>query len=88
MRIMAALLVVGFICNALIRPVDARFAEQRDAIADQPSALSLTETAEREVARAGTGAAGARLVAAWAFVGVPLMWGVLQVFKKSLDLFR
>jgi len=88
MRIMAALLVVGFICNALIRPVDARFAEQRDAIVDQPSGLSLTETAEREVARAGTGAAGARLVAAWTLAGVPLVWGVLQVFKKSLDLFR
>ena len=29
-----------------------------------------------------------QLVAAWALVGVPLAWGVWQVFKKSLDLFR
>ena len=29
-----------------------------------------------------------RLVGAWALVGVPLAWGVWQVFKKSLDLFR
>ena len=29
-----------------------------------------------------------RLVVAWALVGVPLAWGVWQVFKKSLDLFR
>jgi MFS family permease len=88
MHIMAALLVVGFVCNALIRPVDARFADRADSIAGQPSGLSLTETAEREVARAGTGAAGIRLAAAWTLVGVPLAWGVLQVFKKSLDLFR
>jgi hypothetical protein len=80
--------VVGFVCNALIRPVDARFADRADSIAGQPSGLSLTETAEREVARAGTGAAGIRLAAAWTLVGVPLAWGVLQVFKKSLDLFR
>jgi hypothetical protein len=29
-----------------------------------------------------------RLAAAWALVGIPLAWGVWQVFKKSLDLFR
>jgi hypothetical protein len=30
----------------------------------------------------------ARLVLAWALVGLPLAWGVWQVFQKSLDLFR
>jgi hypothetical protein len=29
-----------------------------------------------------------RLVIAWLIVGVPLAWGVWQVFVKSLDLFR
>ena len=29
-----------------------------------------------------------KLVVSWALVGVPLAWGVWQVFKKSLDLFR
>jgi hypothetical protein len=29
-----------------------------------------------------------RLATAWTLVGVPLAWGVWQVFKKSLDLFR
>ena len=29
-----------------------------------------------------------RVVAAWALVGIPLAWGVWQVFQKSLDLFR
>lgn len=29
-----------------------------------------------------------RIAAAWALVGVPLAWGVWQVFQKSLDLFR
>ena len=29
-----------------------------------------------------------RLAGAWALVGVPLAWGVWQVFRKSLDLFR
>ena len=30
----------------------------------------------------------AKLIAAWALVGLPLAWGVSQVVVKSLDLFR
>lgn len=29
-----------------------------------------------------------KLALSWALVGIPLGWGVWQVFKKSLDLFR
>ena len=29
-----------------------------------------------------------RLFVAWLLVGIPLAWGVWQVFKKSLDLFH
>jgi hypothetical protein len=29
-----------------------------------------------------------RLALSWGIVGLPLAWGVWQVFKKSLDLFR
>jgi hypothetical protein len=30
----------------------------------------------------------AKLAGAWAFVGIPLAWGVWQVFVKALALFR
>ena len=29
-----------------------------------------------------------RLIGAWALVGIPLAWGVWQVVRRSLDLFR
>ena len=29
-----------------------------------------------------------QFVIAWTLVGLPLAWGVWQVFRKSLDLFR
>lgn len=29
-----------------------------------------------------------KLVIAWAFVGIPAIWGVWQVVEKSLTLFR
>ena len=30
----------------------------------------------------------ARLIVSWAVVGLPLAWGVWEVFQKSLALFR
>jgi hypothetical protein len=38
--------------------------------------------------RGGSPGLAARIVGAWALVGLPLAWGVWQVFEKSLDLFR
>lgn len=35
-----------------------------------------------------SGSTVAKLALSWALVGIPLGWGVWQVFKKSLDLFR
>jgi hypothetical protein len=91
MRIMAALLVVGFFCNARIRPVDSRFAEEAEG----------ATTAEHELRRSMpiavsegrlTGVSGwsarIKLALAWTVVGVPAAWGVSQVLRKSLDLFR
>jgi hypothetical protein len=34
------------------------------------------------------GSLALKLIAAWTLVGVPLAWGVWQVFQKSLDLFK
>jgi MFS family permease len=90
MRIMAGLLVVGFICNSLIRAVDARFAEAEDSPAllardRQSGAFAVASARPAAVDRA---ALAPLLAIAWLMVGVPLAWGVGQVFKKSLDLFR
>ena len=34
------------------------------------------------------GSATAPLIVAWAFVGIPLIWGVAQVVQRSLALFK
>jgi hypothetical protein len=90
MRIMAGLLVVGFICNSLIRAVDARFAEDEDSPAllareGQSGAFPAATVVPAMVDRA---ALAPLLAFAWLMVGLPLAWGVGQVFRKSLDLFR
>jgi hypothetical protein len=30
----------------------------------------------------------ARLIVAWSFVGIPLVWGIAQVVSRSLALFK
>ena len=35
-----------------------------------------------------TGSTTLKLVLAWAFVGIPLAWGVLQTIENAMKLFR
>jgi hypothetical protein len=85
MRIMAALLLAGFICNFLIRPVDTKYTSEYES----SKGASTAELRATPVIAAGQAAPSpVKLALAWTLVGVPLAWGVLQVFKKSLDLFR
>jgi hypothetical protein len=48
----------------------------------------MTSAAERDDGTRPAGSLIVRLIGAWALVGIPLGWGVWQVFQKSLDLFR
>ena len=90
MRIMAGLLIVGFVCNALIRAVDARFAvSDEEAASLERNRQSGAFPAHNSAAVGSDRAQLAPLLAiAWLLVGLPLAWGVGQVFKKSLDLFH
>ena len=78
---MAGLLFVGFVCNLLVRRVTTP--------AGAPGAPAGVVTV------APAGAAGARpsadwpaLLFRWAWVGIPLAWGVSQTVLSSLALFR
>ena len=80
MHIMAGLLVVGF----------------DRATCSCARSTSVIHSEVNDVARQRLRARAARNrrqcngppLLAWALVGIPLAWGVWQVFKKSLDLFR
>ena len=45
----------------------------------------MTNQSAQETASGGL---ALKLFGAWALVGIPLAWGVWQVFQKSLDLFK
>lgn len=87
--ILVGLLAVGFICNALVRPVAEKYFMTEEQLA-----------AERAIghdkAAAGTGnvlewhaAPSTRpwVIAAWLVVGIPLAWGVIVTLQKVAVLF-
>jgi hypothetical protein len=92
MYILAALLVGGFICNLLVRPVipkwfmtDAELEAERKLAHDAAAKSAVGGDA---AAVSGAGSNQALVVLFWLFVGIPLAWGVWTTITKSLVLFE
>jgi MFS family permease len=86
MYIMAGLLVVGLICNALVRPVDARFHMKPDQLG-----TAQPQVAVQPAQPAGTYAPTTNpmvVALAWVLVGIPLLWGVYETLLNAMKLFR
>jgi MFS family permease len=82
--VLAGMLVVGFIANLLIRPVDARFhmaADDAVPIGDG----AATTAYEGAVPASGV---GLTLVLAWLAVGIPIAWGIYMTLSKALILLK
>ncbi len=82
MYILAGFLAVGFVANALVRPVAARwFMPDREVAAQQTPVQGGSFGI-------GAGRLDAFAVLAWAAVGLPIAWGVWITLSNALVLFR
>jgi MFS family permease len=92
MYVLCALLVLGFFCNLLLRPVDEKHF-MTDAELKAESRLAREQAAAAE-AFADPAIGGAvptsrtTLCLAWLAVGIPLAWGVWMTLSKAVALFR
>ncbi|WP_314915312.1 OFA family MFS transporter [Pseudomonas helleri] len=87
--ILAGLLVLGFICNLLVRPVaDKYFMTDAQLAAEQ--ALGHDKGADTTTSLEWNAAPGSRplTIAAWLAVGIPLLWGVWVTVQKTAVLFH
>ncbi|HKS13066.1 MAG TPA: OFA family MFS transporter [Pseudomonas sp.] len=87
--ILAGLLVLGFICNALVRPVaDKHFMTDAELAAER--ALSHDKGADGSQSLQWKAAPGSvpLAVAAWLAVGIPLAWGIWVTLQKTAVLFH
>ena len=84
--IMAGLLFVGLICNALVRPVDERHYMTDEQLARERS-LQREVTPKAGAQAAARGSFGIGGVLAWAGIGIPFLIGVWIALAKGAALF-
>ena len=89
MYVLGAMLVVGLICNLLVKPVDKKWF-MTDAELTEEKRLAHDRAVANEV---GTGSGGggttspALVALAWAAVGIPLGWGVYRTLTVVAKFF-
>ncbi|MGS0742154.1 OFA family MFS transporter [Glaciimonas sp. GG7] len=95
MVILAGMLVVGLVCNLLIKPVAAKYFMTSEELAHEQH-LAHEKTATNNIAAPsatdfsliGTGGNPAVLLLSWAAVGLPLIWGITVTLQKAVVLFK
>ena len=84
--IMAALLFIGLICNALVRPVNEKHFMSDEELARERS-LQKESVAASNAATAARGQFGIGGILAWAGIGIPFLIGVWIALAKGAALF-
>ncbi len=82
--IMAGLLLVGFLCNLLVRPVNEKHYMSEAEVAHERSLQREARGADAQTA--ARGAAGALVIAAWLAVGIPFLIGLYIALQKAAAL--
>jgi hypothetical protein len=91
MYILVGFLVIGFICNLLVKPVDPKYFMSEAELAEEKR-LAHERAAAGEagaaVVPASNGTSSAPMVVlAWAAVGIPLAWGVYVTLVNAAKFF-
>jgi MFS family permease len=86
--VLAGLLVLGFIANLLIRPLDKKWFMSEQEVAELQANMKSRAETRAGPATAVAGGFDLRVWLAWAAVGIPLAWGIWITLEKALVLFR
>lgn len=86
MYILAGMLVLGFLCNMMIKPLEDKWFMSEQEVA----ALQAKSAMQAPTGSMGIGAwkLNGTSILAWLAVGIPLGWGVWTTFKSALVLFH
>ena len=87
MYILAGFLLIGFIANALIGPVNKKWlmSEEELAATRLKAAAQPTQTGSFGI---GLGGLSPMVILAWLAVGIPFFWGVWNTLGKAAKLFQ
>jgi MFS family permease len=88
MYILAGLLVIGLICNLLVRPVADKWHLSKEEAARLQAEYIKSEAAIQHGSFGiGTGGLDAKSGLFWAFVSIPLLWGVWMTLQSAIKIF-
>jgi len=86
---LAGLLVVGFIANLLVRPVNPKWhMTQAELDAEHARFHEAADPVKPGSYGIGKGGIDAKALPFWLLVGIPLAWGVWKTVQKALVLFH
>jgi hypothetical protein len=90
MYILVGMLIVGLICNLLVRPVDDKhFMTEAELAEEKRLAHDRAKAAEVGKSHQSFHATSSLTVAlAWAAVGIPLAWGVYRTLLSAAKFFN
>src|SRR5262249_46965817 len=88
MYVLCSMLIVGLICNMLVKPVNPKWYMSAGEVAKLQGASARTQ-ANISLGSCGIGKGGLSFGALvfWAFVGIPLAWGVWTTLQNALKIF-
>jgi hypothetical protein len=88
MYVLASFLVVGLICNLLVKPVaESNFMTAEEIAKLDAQSHEATPTAVAAASGPPALSPGWLVLAAWLAVGIPIVWGVWMTLQKALVLF-
>ena len=86
MYILSGMLVLGFLCNLMIKPLDDKwFMSEQEVAGLQAKSAMQTPTGSMGI---GAWKLNGTSILAWLAVGIPLGWGVWNTLKSALILFH
>jgi MFS family permease len=87
MYILCAMLIAGLICNYLIKPVDPKWHMSEAEVAKLQAAAGAGATAPSGSFGIGRGGFDVKAALFWAFVCIPLAWGVWITLQSAAKIF-
>ncbi|GAC1625708.1 MAG: hypothetical protein NVS4B4_09510 [Bradyrhizobium sp.] len=87
MYILCGMLIAGLICNYLIKPVNPKWHMSTEELARAQATSARSTSVQYGSLGIGKGGLDAKAMLFWAFVGVPLAWGVWKTLESAIKIF-
>jgi MFS family permease len=87
MYVLAGMLVAGFVCNYLVKPLSDKWFMKPEEVAALQAKQGGASAAASGSYGIGKGGLDAKAALFWAFVGLPLAWGVWKTLMSAVKIF-